>query len=350
MNCDDPKNCDDSQKFYLEVEDFEIEEKKDQSLEVEQLDALQGQEFGEALENGNKTFLISPENVKPASKIAHISLDHDYEETCQNMKKNHKEKIKETLTNEVIDGRNYELVIRNGKEKFRCRLCPFPFLFGQISDLSRHIAIFHEGKIPPTNLVENETKEKIETECLNVQQTQEFEEALKHDFIISNDTESQQLEVQQAVPIYIVPHTPHCARLSLLKRSQGEDNENVNSVHNRNKPVQCSLCHKIFSEQFYLRMHFINVHQGKKFIMPQFPREVKSSINLVQEGKKKAQCLYCQRVIGQKRNLKRHISTVHERKRPFQCNICSSKFGSKQERKRHIQVIHDESQVTSTTS
>ena len=30
MNCDDPKNCDDSQKFYLEVEDFEIEEKKDQ--------------------------------------------------------------------------------------------------------------------------------------------------------------------------------------------------------------------------------------------------------------------------------------------------------------------------------
>ena len=135
-----------------------------QSLEVEQLDALQGQEFGEALENGNKTFLISPENVKPASKIAHISLDHDYEETCQNMKKNHKEKVKETLTNEVIDGRNYELVIRNGKEKFRCRLCPFPFLFGQISDLSRHIAIFHEGKIPSTNLVENETKEKIETE------------------------------------------------------------------------------------------------------------------------------------------------------------------------------------------
>jgi len=313
------------------------------------LDALEGQEFGEALKNGNKTFLISPENVKPASKIAHISLDHDYEETCQNMKKNHKEKIKETLKNEVIDGRNYELVIRNGKEKFRCRLCPFPFLFGQISDLSRHIAIFHEGKIPPTNLVENETKEKIETECLNAQQTREFEEALKHDFIISKDTESQQLEVQQAVPIYIVPHTPHCARLSLLTRSQGEDNENVNSVHKRNKPVQCSLCQKIFSEQFYLRMHFINVHQGKKFIMPQFPR-VKSSIDLVQEGKKKAQCLYCQRVIGQKRNLKRHISTVHERKRPFQCNICSSKFGSKQERKRHIQVIHDESQVTSTTS
>ena len=30
MNCDDPKNCDDSQKFYLEVEDLEIEEKKDQ--------------------------------------------------------------------------------------------------------------------------------------------------------------------------------------------------------------------------------------------------------------------------------------------------------------------------------
>merc|ERR1711874_100153 len=155
-----------------------------------------------------------------------------------------------------MDGRNYEMVFRNGKEQFRCRLCPFPFLFGQISDLSRHIAIFHEGKKPHMKY-----EEKIETE-----QAQEFEEALKHDFIFSNDAEIQQPEVQEFVPSYTLPHTPHCSRLSaaLLKKNPGD--KNIDRVYERKKPVQCALCQKIFSELFYLRLHFVNVHhQGKNY-------------------------------------------------------------------------------------
>jgi len=280
---------------------------------------------------------------KSISKFNHVTSDHDYEKTCQNVSKCLKSDcdqiIEKKLKNEMIDGKNYEIVSRNGEEQFRCRLCPFPFLFGQISDLSRHIEIFHEGKKSHMKQLEQESSEKIETECLDVQQAQEFEKALMHDFIVSNNT-----EIQKSVPIYVLPHTPHCARSSsaLLKRNLEKNGEIVNSAHQRKMLVQCSLCQIVFSELFYLRLHFVNVHQGKEYNSPKLPKE-KRSIELVHDGKKKVQCLYCRRIIGQKRNLKRHISTVHERKKLFQCNICLSKFGSKQERKRHIQVIHDES-------
>jgi len=93
----------------------------------------------------------------------------------------------------------------------------------------------------------------------------------------------------------------------------------IKSVHNREKPYECTQCLKKFSDKSNMKKHTESVHNGEK------PYE----------------CSQCLKKCSEKTNLRKHIELVHKKLRPYQCAQCLKKFGLKQMLTKHIGNVHN---------
>ena len=82
------------------------------------------------------------------------------------------------------------------------------------------------------------------------------------------------------------------------------------SVHDRKKPVKCSICNATFTRNSSLNRHVASVHEGKK----------------PQDSKKPFKCNICNSAFTRKSNLKTHSASVHDGKKVFDCDICDTTF------------------------
>ena len=108
--------------------------------------------------------------------------------------------------------------------------------------------------------------------------------------------------------------------------STGVDlNVEMVSVHDRKKPVKCSICNATFTRNSSLNRHVASVHEGKK----------------PHDGKKPYKCDICRAVFTRKNALKNHYASVHDGKKLFDCNICNTTFIQKKSLKEHADSVHD---------
>ena len=137
-------------------------------------------------------------------------------------------------------------------------------------------------------------------------QAQEFEEALKHDFILTNNIEDYK-------PNCILPHENPVLELSRPTKYY------IEVTNEKKKSFQCLNCSRIFGSIGPLRRHNTIVHEGK---MP-------------------FECPVCQMKLPSKSAMDRHVAFVHERKKPFECSICLAKFVYKSILNQHTKVVHN---------
>ena len=94
----------------------------------------------------------------------------------------------------------------------------------------------------------------------------------------------------------------------------------IKSVHNKEKPHECSQFLKKFSEQGNLN----NKH-----------------IEAVHNKTKPYQCSQCLKKWSRKYHLNRHIEVLHKKAKPHQCSPCSEKFSKKHSLNRHMMEVHN---------
>ena len=70
--------------------------------------------------------------------------------------------------------------------------------------------------------------------------------------------------------------------------------------------------------------------------------DLNQHIGSVHEGEKPFECSTCTSKFSEKSKLNKHIASVHEGKKPFECTICNSKFSQKGNLNSHIASIHKE--------
>ena len=135
--------------------------------------------------------------------------------------------------------------------------------------------------------------------------------------------------------------------------------KHVNSVHEKKKPYQCSICGNSYSERSKLNRHVV-AHEAKKSIkcyICQEPFEGNSNltqhITSVHKEVKVSHCTECDKSFFgtyREKGLKRHISSVHEKNKPFQCTLCESNFSENGKLLRHVRNVHESKKCTDDKS
>ena len=69
---------------------------------------------------------------------------------------------------------------------------------------------------------------------------------------------------------------------------------------------------------------------------------LKHHIRSVHEGNKPHQCTFCDKKFSERSNFNRHITNVHDVKMPYSCNICETNFSLYTSLRNHIKTAHEE--------
>ena len=105
------------------------------------------------------------------------------------------------------------------------------------------------------------------------------------------------------------------ALLVSYEEQKSDLKQHVNSVHDKLKPFNCSICSQQFSQKGHLNVHVKKVHE-----------------------KLKQGCPHCDKSFHQN-YLKAHILAVHE-KTSFKCTFCKESYSEKKELRAHVKNVH----------
>ena len=117
--------------------------------------------------------------------------------------------------------------------------------------------------------------------------------------------------------------------------SYPEESTLFQTVHETERPFECSICNVRFKLKSGMNFHLSSVHSGIRFQCPKCEASFKQKAFLKRhdttfhEGKKLFECHICQKKLSSKQSVDDHISSVHEGKKPHHCQICNSSFGMK---------------------
>ena len=144
--------------------------------------------------------------------------------------------------------------------------------------------------------------------------------------------------------IKIIADSPAHERNNSRKGASKSDHSN--SVHERKKPYECSICSDTFSLKKGLKTHLASIHEGikpfecsvcfKRFVGNSKLRKHFSSVH---EGKN-FECSLCDAKFSRQGNLKGHFESIHEGIKPFSCEKCDMNFAQKSNLKTHIAKYH----------
>ena len=93
----------------------------------------------------------------------------------------------------------------------------------------------------------------------------------------------------------------------------------LKSVHEKKKPLKCSICNTSFSSKQNLKKHISEKHEGKKEYY---------------------ECNICLKTYGERFRLKEHVLKIHEGKKLFNCQDCNTSFKTKYCLNTHIEIDH----------
>ena len=121
----------------------------------------------------------------------------------------------------------------------------------------------------------------------------------------------------------------------------------VESVHEKKKSFECTVCNACFGYKHVLARHIESKHEERKNYKCDVCDKtfsckfsLKKHIELGHEGKKPFVCHICAATFRQKQSLKAHILLIHEGK-GFECNICESQFLKRSRLNYHKEKVHD---------
>ena len=104
-----------------------------------------------------------------------------------------------------------------------------------------------------------------------------------------------------------------------IKECYYQNPANIESVHEKQKPLSCPNCDSTFTSNSKMKRHIQTVH----------------------EGIKPFKCEFCPLECGSNSDLKRHVGRVHEKNKPFQCELCPLNYGTKSDLHRHLSGVHE---------
>ena len=121
----------------------------------------------------------------------------------------------------------------------------------------------------------------------------------------------------------------------------------VESVHEKKKSFECTVCNECFGYKHVLARHIESKHEERKNYKCDVcdktfncKYNLKKHLELGHEGNKSFVCHICAATFRQKPSLRTHILSIHEGKK-FECNICESEFVKRGTLKRHKEKLHD---------
>ena len=196
---------------------------------------------------------------------------------------------------------------------FRCSICDYAST--KKKTLKRHISTVHEGQKPFRCVICNEYFNQCENMKLHV--------ASVH---------KSHIETAYAIPGSNRKKKYKCSKCDAnftesgsLKKHEYEVHKRIsqgNYVHDGKK---CPICNKAFSNRSILKLHITSVH---KCIHSSFAQkqQLEEHILGVHEKNKPLQCSMCDARFSGKamENLKKHITSVHGAQKPITCTICNN--------------------------
>ena len=101
----------------------------------------------------------------------------------------------------------------------------------------------------------------------------------------------------------------------------------INSVHENNRPFQCTKCESNFTENGALLRHIRKVHDKNFLPVPKKPK-------ISYEERKRHTCSFCGKLFLHTGHLREH-ENAHTGERPFGCEFCDKKFSASSTARNH---------------